>query len=287
MIQLKMFGMRIIGLIISILLLISLSSSGQRYANKEAIVIIVAGQSNANGSASSINNISQKLSEKSKSCKIWNGSDFVYIFAKDSNNNQFPTSSKNGNFSFNIPLLSNIFDSTQQNVYLINYAAGGTKMYDDGSNQVWCATKTTGLYGSFRTWAKNAISAINLIEDNYTVKFYFYQGETDCQNQTWANAYETNLNLFIDSVRTQLNMPNLDTYIMRIHANSSPTYIALSTVRTAQSNVCSSKTNCTLISVDDCELGADLQHLTSGGHVTLANKLSGLIQKKKLIIYKR
>ena len=276
-----------IGAIISIFILLSFDVSGQRCANKTAYVILVAGQSNANGTNSAITELTTGMDTKLNSCKVWNGSAFEYLYPIAQNNNQMPASSENGSFAFPVPLVSNLYDSTQQNIYLINYAIGGTKMYNNASPSVWTSAISTSLYNDFRIWAKNGLSAISAIEDNYEVLFYFYQGETDCTNATWADAYEVNLGNFIDSVRNYLLMPTMNTYIMRIHSGSSPTYTELATVRAAQAAVAAAKINVTMVSTDDCTLGADLQHLTSAGHITLANKLSGLISKKKLIIYRQ
>jgi len=274
------------GLIISICLLISLSVDAQRCANREAQVFIIAGQSNANGARDAVTGILPITDNKLKSCKVWNGTSFESLSAVATNNNQYPVYARNGYYSFNIQLLKNIYDSTQQNIYLIQFAIGGTKLYNDG--RCWSSEAINSLYDSLMLNATSALAAISSVEDSYTARFYFYQGELDATNVTYANEYETNISKFIDSVRINLGLPNMNTYIMRIHNDmSSVSYPGLSTVRAAQANVCAAKTNCTMITVDDCELSVDGAHLTTAGYTTLANRLSGLIPKKKLIIYKQ
>ncbi|MCF7826212.1 MAG: T9SS type A sorting domain-containing protein [Candidatus Marinimicrobia bacterium] len=89
------------------------------------------------------------------------------------------------------------------------------------------------------------------------------QGESDAEQLSWANAYESNLNEFIANIRLDLANPKLPVILGKV-ANQGG-YPYLDQIRAAQEAVAASDSLVTLVSLDDQPLESDGVHFTAPG----------------------
>ena len=99
---------------------------------------------------------------------------------------------------------------------------------------------------------------------------YVAPADLDDPDPTAANAYEQNLTNLINSMRNDLDAPNLPFSIGRIGTNW--TYSA--TVRNAQSNVSSNLANTRLVETSDLSLLVDGAHYDTAGMITLGERFA-------------
>jgi hypothetical protein len=97
-------------------------------------------------------------------------------------------------------------------------------------------------------------------DDIVIAGFFWMQGEADADNGSFAAAYETNLNHFIDRVRADYGDPNLPFIIGRIRV---PSYPFSAQVRAAQKNVADTKPWVALVNTDYLTRNPDYVHFDS------------------------
>ncbi len=250
-------------------------------------VYIMEGQSLMNGSNSAISSITEKYSRKNGNVKIWNGSSFVYLDPQV-NNNQQPSSSQANQFSYSTIVFQKITSLSKNEIYIIQYAKGGTWLYDTTPNYTsWNATKASGLYDSARTWNKNAISYLNSNHIPYNIRaFVWDQGQTDGSRLNTSQAYQTNLKTYCDSIRQYLGLSTLPIYICRMHNNSSHiSYPYQDTIRAKQAAYVATDPYSILISTDSYSLGTDSIHLNPSGNIAMGEYLAGILPHSTRHLY--
>lgn len=107
--------------------------------------------------------------------------------------------------------------------------------------------------------------------------FVWYQGETDALDETAANAYATTCQALFDGLRSDLGLPNLPIFVVRIRSDYSGTYV--STVREQQALLAQASPPQIVI---DAPEGAgtlfDSTHLNVAGQNALADLLAPAIE---------
>lgn len=106
--------------------------------------------------------------------------------------------------------------------------------------------------------------------DVWLMPFFWVQGETDCNNSTNANAYQTQLSALLSAVRTAVGVPTLPIVISRINSGiDSVNYPSFGTVQAAQDAIVAGDQNIRILNPDDLAL-TDGLHYSDQGYETIA-----------------
>ena len=200
-----------------------------------------------------------------------------------------------------------IIMATQRPVYIIKVAEGGTNLFNSGviGDHRW-NINTTGDDSLFEVW-RDAYwgPAMTDLVDNVLggdasravfAGMVWFQGAADMNNESWANAYETNLSELMDvsgthpdGFRKVINPSDPDD-VPTLIVRSEPYYDSdgtaslhdyVTTVRTAQETVQALIPNSALVSCDECAREDDGtygtgegEHLIFDGQNCLGNTLA-------------
>lgn len=189
---------------------------------KKANVIILAGQSNADGRGAVSEDPGHKLSFSE-----------VKLFDV----NKLETTRLNYIYNAGVMYMNpvhsmfNLMEKiTKSPMYLVRQATGGTGFAIGDWNQG--DTQYNNLLNKFNYFEEYA-KAHN-IEPNYIM--IWIHGETDGDNATDADAYQANLTQFFADIRSDFNLPNLPIVIGRL-ADNQTSVNRLSTIQAAQDAV--------------------------------------------------
>lgn len=179
-------------------------NSSLAHDEKNVDVIILCGQSNAEGFSSALE-LQNKVSENiyKTYCQGFSRTKIRYNCNNGTNKSRYfddvclgqGVTTQHFGPEMGMALA---FDKAQLNrdVYIIKSTLGGTGIYIDSGEYSWASPSSgaTGkLYTSLISWVK---SSLKLIEDDNRVPHLraicFMQGEHDACNATWAKAYEDN-----------------------------------------------------------------------------------------------
>ncbi len=171
-------------------------------------------------------------------------------------------------------------------VYLMKFAIGATSLARSATLNYWSMSDDTDTNNNSRKksvyllqnwWQMMRVMQSTSNKPNI-IGIDWYQGEQDGTNSTDAGNYEVNLGQFVDDLRSEIGFTRFQAkfFISRINVNEDPVdQPYLSTIRTAQANVVSAKTNCQLIDTDSYPLKADNIHLNHTGQLALGTALAG------------
>lgn len=198
---------------IFLLITLSILCSAQRASNVPAYVVMVMGQSNAQGQ-------SIMTSLPGSYCNT----DKVYVFDSiwerldcSTNNNQYPKNEQIDKWGFSTPLAAYLQAFTGGEIYMINYGVGGSVLYDSGwigPQRCWSPKRRDNIFDSMTVNVNRAISQLNSSGINYEVVGLFWQqGESDAHQLYTAQDYDNSLGYFIDSLRIAISQPNLFVWI--------------------------------------------------------------------------
>lgn len=225
--------------ILIILLFLSLNT----YSDN--ICVWIKGQSNAVGYGGLRATLPAELVGNIGKSFVYNGSAFVQLNYTSDTNNFYPPSA-NGywlrtyvygvEMSLAYDLINNQGYDT---VYICKYAVSSTWLYDTTITQYgsWNVGRVGDLYSKSKTFDQAALTSLSGKSIAKHILIY-WQGESDSRVYNSANNYQTNLGLFIDSVRNYLPIDD----IIIIELNRQITgYTYLTTVITALNNIAKSK----------------------------------------------
>lgn len=238
-----------------------------------ARLVIIAGQSNADGRAAMSDLPSQYQGTFNK-VKMWNGSGFVSLNADSLNNNQYPN--KSNQWGAEMSFLVELAAATGDTVYCVKYAIGSTCLAKKTTAIDW-STSSTGEY--FDGIVSHINTAKSAIPGSYTLDgVFWYQGECDGVSVTDARAYKINITSFYSTLKTRISEPNLKFFITRIK-NVTPHGSALysETVRFYQLRWALSDVNAYSVSVDSLGVQSDYTHLSAQGYIDLGIKYKNAV----------
>jgi hypothetical protein len=171
-------------------------------------------------------------------------------------------------------------------IYIMKWAQGSSFMHFDSTATTWWdpLNNTAAPSHANRMYsysARNWWLSMRVHQQNSRRPvgkgLFFYQGENDATVQAYANAYETRLTGFFNTLRPELGLGNVKVFIIRIHSGIDiGQHPYRDTVRTAQQNVAAALTNAELVSVDSYTL-RDSAHINVAGQLALGTALSNLI----------
>lgn len=154
-------------------------------------------------------------------------------------------------------------------LYIIKRARGGSVLAQDGATQDWHPASGE-LFSSFCSYLDAALGSDELTSYS-PLGFYWMQGETDCHNLTYANAYAANLAGFFSSLHSTVPATkNFHKYIGRVKESAFWTY--RNQIRTAQENICAVPGDYTIVDTDEVPT-FDGSHYTSSGNYSLAKQM--------------
>jgi len=232
--------------------------SGSISGNKEYKVVLMGGQSNMVGKG--------KMKDLEKQ-DFGNISYFDFGLEPDFTNSV-------DNFGPEVGVaeaLNNEFSN--DNFILIKYAIGGSSLLDWSPNYSKEKAEITG-YPEFGNMYNSLFAKIDSVMPglNYEiVAFLWMQGERDARIPEAGKDYYNNFKQLIDSLRNDLNKPNLPIIYGKISPPKSR-YPALDTVLLAQLKINRDIENTYIIDTDDIETWADSTHYSSNGQLKLGKK---------------
>jgi lysophospholipase L1-like esterase len=229
---------------------------------KEAAVIIIMGQSNAQGAAPNAD-INPALDRTYTDVTIFNGSAFVPL--------QLTTNqASSGKHGFEMAL-ADALEAAGKKAYIIKAAYGGSSLdFNNGSND-WLPYKGVNTKNAIQNYL---IPALGLIDAPLAVNVIWCQGEADSNgaNAGFAQRYERNLLALFHQLSSCVHINRA--VVIQTNANIAPgTYTAVSTVRSAQAAAVSQMQNATLLNFDSEALQGDGVHYTADAYATIGAAL--------------
>ncbi len=160
---------------------------------------------------------------------------------------------------------------SDEKVYLVKYAAGGTALYND-----WAPTKG-GQYVQFMKTAKEALANLDDAGIKYEiVGMLWLQGESDAAEKH-AESYEKNLTAFIAHMREQFKTPEMPFIIARVLNHYGGKSGQAKIVRDAQDKIASTDKNVACFATDDCPIVDPVKnrgHYNAAGLVTIGQRFA-------------
>ena len=164
-----------------------------------------------------------------------------------------------------------------ENIVLIKYAVSGTNLWNE-----WRPTDGT-QYLNFMDAVDDALLSIS---DPNIAGMIWMQGESDAypphSTLSYAEAYEQNLVGFIESVRSDLGIPDMPFVIGQI--SDEPVWTWGDIVRQAQLNVSRSVPNTTLVITSELGIQVDGMHYNPAGIMTLGRRFACAMRDLELSV---
>ncbi len=246
------------------ILLILFSSANFAEAAKPQQVWLLAGQSNMLGYGTSIGDLPSDLQQPQTNVQAFTDVGTGWI---DLAPGLGPTSVTFGpELGFGRDMAAVLPDT---DILLIKAPFGLGTLYDD-----WRSPNTgRGPAGPHYTnFIELQQAAMALKPDAEIAGMIWMQGEADAyDNINEATAYESNLRLFIDSLRTDLNAPDMRFVIGQI--TDADVWVHGDIVRQAQAAVAQTTPNCEMVVTSDLPL-CDGMHYTSFGSMELGSRFA-------------
>lgn len=217
--------------------------------NKGVPTYILAGQSNARGSANftdtpTVSGVVRTATSNAYlyDCANSGGggtTDILHLqISSTGNTNQTNT----GKLGCEGKLCKSLMDTLGEDVFLLKYAIGGTSLAVD-----WLPSSGATLV-NFKTEMLAAQTKAATLGMPLSIKgILWWQGESDSQNGTWAAAYEANFTALIADMRAFFGNPVLPFLAVALDNDDGAAYPHMATVNTAISNVIAATSNAYLI----------------------------------------
>ncbi|WP_295795170.1 sialate O-acetylesterase [Mucilaginibacter sp.] len=245
-------------------------------AIRNSHVIILHGQSNANGLANS-----NGVYPAAPDTNIYLPKKGQYIFnpvtmlwerlQQNKNNDGTPVTPVLGYTGVEMKLMQLLSDYYGSDQYLIKYAQGGTSVsLTSGTLYNWNPDSTDTIM--FKGAVSNCLAAINKLPSlglKPTLEIWI-QGEADT-GTTDANNYKTNLTYYQTEFRNRCGLPNLK-YIQTGLSNNQTAYLTNQAIVNSAKMAMSINGN-HYVSTDGAEVGIDGVHFTVAGYEDIAQRI--------------
>lgn len=240
-------------------------------------VVLVGGQSNANGRADPAGLPANLQSAQSDVLFYSNYSGGLSTLRPNGSTSQFGPEITLGRS------MADYYEASGQKVAVLKYAVGGTNLYSQ-----WAAGGTSGttgdgsVYASFQSTINAGLHALTIANPTATIVIdgmVWMQGESDAADATNSSAYGTNLIAFIRDIRLTYGA-NLPFVIGELSVNQTGTGLAVyrNNVRSGQASVGSSVVYTSLVNTDSFELKSDNLHFDAIGQQALGNAFASSLR---------
>ena len=233
-------------------------------------VYLLGGQSNMVGWITSNEDLPSSLQQPQTDVQIYHGDSWGYLRqGLGLNSSKFGPEVTFGRDTADAQL--------GENIALIKYAVGDTDLAND-----WLPPDANGQsagpqYTAFMNVVTNALASLEPFYEPEIIGMIWMQGESDAWHEddlSKAQAYELNLTNFIQSIRSDLGVPNMPFVIGQI--STSPSWTWGDIVCQAQLNVSQTVPNTALVITSD--LPRDSLHYSSAGTMTLGSRFADAMQ---------
>jgi hypothetical protein len=163
-------------------------------------------------------------------------------------------------------------DAHPSDVILIKYAVGGTNLWHDWRAPDAAEPNGGPQYAAFMSTVADAFATLGLSCSPYVAGMIWMQGESDSSDLDAALAYEQNLTDFIESIRSDLGLPDIPFVIGQISNQYGYAYGLI--VQAAQQTVSQTLHNTALVVTDDLTLNADRIHYDAAGQIALGYRFA-------------
>ncbi|WP_269522998.1 sialate O-acetylesterase [Coraliomargarita parva] len=255
---------------------------------KHLQVFLIGGQSNADGRAPTEDLPTSPENLQAAQDDV----DFFYLFEGGSEtltslqpglseNSQYGISQFGPAITFGRELSDSIADGTTTRVAIIKYANGGTNLYTHWKAGGDATTDGDGPeYVTFQETVADGLAALATAYPDADIEIQgmlWLQGESDCDSDSYATAYEANLSAFIDDLRaTFLNSYGTyesDLLFIIARLSSAQTYLdatRLAMIREAQVAVADADARAVWIDTDNVSIKeSDHLHFDADGQQAL------------------
>lgn len=160
-----------------------------------------------------------------------------------------------------------------KNFILIKYAIGGSSLLDWSPEYNKEKAEITG-HPEYGNMYDSLLTKVNQITEGFETKItalIWMQGARDARIPEAGMNYYNHFSLFINSIRSDLNEPELPVIYGKVNPPKSR-YPAVDTVRKAQERINRNIMNTFLINTDDLEKRADNVHYSTEGQLTLGRR---------------
>jgi hypothetical protein len=163
-------------------------------------------------------------------------------------------------------------DAKPGEVVLVKYSVGGTNLWHDWRAPDAVEPNGGPQYVVFMNTVTDALATMGLNCSPYVAGMIWMQGESDSSDLEAALAYEQNLTNFIDSVRSDIGVPDMPFVIGQISNQYGYAYGHL--VQAGQQTVSQTLPNTALVLTDDLTLNADRIHYDATGQMALGYRFA-------------
>jgi hypothetical protein len=259
-------------------------------AGEPALLLIVAGQSNAKGAGLGAWAVPEQLRAIDPKDRIWQPANFAPLTGfqplQNGVNNQWDRSLTEKSCSWGPEAeFARCFRQAQPNrgLYVVNRAVGGTSLAKtEGGSPDWSPESKGELFDLLGKDVADAQATLKAQGVRFEMAFLWVQGENDSLSEPLAKAYQVNLAALFVAVRSRIG--DAKTAILCNKLDDAPRWTFYELVREAEQNVIANLPQAALVETRDLPLQGDQMHFSADGQVLLGARMyeayAGL-QKKK------
>jgi hypothetical protein len=159
----------------------------------------------------------------------------------------------------------------QKEIAIVKVAANGTSLFVE-----WNKDFPGNWYDKLIDKVNSSVAQLE--QEGYEVNIkgmVWIQGEGDAVSWGRANAYDINLNTFVNDIRTNINAENMPFYANKLSPNTNLPWDDL--LRQKQEEYALTDSNFHLMNIDDMAIGPDELHFTKETHLEIGRRFANFI----------
>lgn len=243
-------------------------------AAEEALIIVVAGQSNARAFATTGSDVPVELQASDSGIQIWN-SDLGQFeeYEAGANSDTWNADTAAEKWGPEAAFAHAFRDETgASDIYIVKIAVDSTTLASDAGGDDWDPDNSGELYDDMVGELNSAKAELTGSGKTPVVAAVLWmQGEHDALDSTDASNYGVNLDAFIDAVRSDWGDSNTKFILGRISASEEWTFG--SAVRAFQARIARDKTDVQAIDTDSYTLDTDDRHYVAASVQTMGEDM--------------
>jgi hypothetical protein len=248
-------------------------------AGDQALLLIIAGQSNAKGAGLGAWAVLEQLRAVDPKVQIWQPAGFAPLNGfqplRNGVNNQWDRSPTSAECSWGPEAeFSRCYRQAHPNrlLYIVNRAVGGTSLAKtEGGSPDWSPESKGELFDLLAKDVADAKAALKAQGVGYETAFLWVQGENDSLSEPLAKAYQANLAALFAAVRTKIGDGKTVIFCNRL--DDAPRWTFYEVIREAEQKVVASLPLAALVETRDLPLQGDQMHFSADGQVLLGARM--------------